>query len=467
MFSEAILGTFRNMLNECLDKKMSGEEVDAMKQCFARMEQLAAETDDMAVFNANVLTENLYGKFSDYYGRALAAASRQEYANGTKTYDDASLLKTSLNALKDAIKRLRDNYQETLRMSSTEYNLEQSRKSNAFVARSQKGLGSAVSQKQLDDATDKALKANPDMLDNTVEAAILNDPEPLIRGIQNLIDLGEQPGMSFPRFLRLQIETGLDQAMQGTAVLRDGLIYTQEFTEALPATPMHRDIARRKIEAFDQLAAANRFGVPDIHELNHLHDDIDREYEPAIRRWNAIKNLWGKMFDDLYDWSLAHCSFSPHIQPWAMAPNPVEATIYDQNVIPGVFKQRELLLQRYFGIGFMDIFKHPTFAFDVEYHYFPYSQELMSFLIDQVYPACIPCQKLPAEIVKRRGEFHAYSRNPGDREMNPNLHKSAERMQAFYDGKFGAGRYEAKFGPVEVNKDAYAAPWDWAGFPYK
>ena len=43
MYTDAMLGTFRNMLQECRDKKLSGDAFDKMQTAMSRMENLAVE----------------------------------------------------------------------------------------------------------------------------------------------------------------------------------------------------------------------------------------------------------------------------------------------------------------------------------------------------------------------------------------------------------------------------------------
>ena len=42
-YSDAMLGTFRNMMQECMDKKMSGKAFDTMSNAMDRMEAFALE----------------------------------------------------------------------------------------------------------------------------------------------------------------------------------------------------------------------------------------------------------------------------------------------------------------------------------------------------------------------------------------------------------------------------------------
>ena len=111
MFADAILGTFRNMSKELKDKDISGEDFDKMNSYLNRMEELAQKHDDMNEFNGIVMQENLYGKFSDHYGRALSAASSAQYSVGGAIYDDAAdqkLLKQTVDAYRNSITTLRN-----------------------------------------------------------------------------------------------------------------------------------------------------------------------------------------------------------------------------------------------------------------------------------------------------------------------------------------------------------------------
>ncbi|MFH0865886.1 MAG: hypothetical protein V1904_06805 [Bacteroidota bacterium] len=472
MISDSILGTFKNMVEDCKSKNISGEDFDAMCKCYARMEELAKSTDDMNIFNGTVMQENLYGKFSDHYSRALGAHAKQAYSSGEKGYDDASLLKGNIDAMKQAIQRLQDAYKEALRMASEKYQLEAQEKGLDMAGRIRKkdfdSIGGIEAfKKQVKESNKESKKMTPNIFDNTVEVEALQNPEPLIGPIQKMIDLGEQPGMTFPKYLRLQIETGVDKAMEGTGVMRSGLVYSLEFTEAIPSNPYYIESAKRKIEAFDKLAAGNRFGVPDMKEINFANDDIDREFEPQIKKWEAIKNLWEKMIWNLYDWSLSYCSFAPKVKPWVDAPDPVAATIHTQETEPGIFKEWEILLMKYFGMSFMDIFKHPTFAFEVEKSYLWNSQEIIEFIIEEVYQHCKPFYRLPDPIIKKRASFYPYPNHNTDREMNPDLHLPNWRYRDFYNKTFGAGRYESKMEVAKKDENAKAAPWNWATFKYK
>ncbi|MFH2095553.1 MAG: hypothetical protein ABIJ16_07615, partial [Bacteroidota bacterium] len=245
-----------------------------------------------------------------------------------------------------------------------------------------------------------------------------------------------------------------------------GLVTDLEFTSVNPVSPHYLDRCNKKIACFDELASKHKFKVPNWKEFNLNRDDIDREFAPKIEEWDTIRDFWDKMLWNLSFWSLSYCSFAPYIDPWSMSDNPKEATIRTQNITPGVFKQRERLFQKYFGLSFHDIFKHPTFEWDVKYNYIDYSQIYTEFLIEKIYPACNPFNHLSSDIIDERASYYKKDRNAVDREMNPERHMPAERMRIFYNQKFGEGRHESKYGPVTRNESA-AAPWSWDSFRYK
>jgi hypothetical protein len=425
MILDPLLNTFRNMAEDCRQKNITGEDFDKMCEYLARLEELGQKYSDMNEFNGQVMQENLYMHFSDHYSRCLAAQAKQEYSSGAKSYDDDALLKQSIDFLKQAIQRLRDNYAETLRMAGSKYAEEQQKKSMDYLERTSDkktfdaagGFGNF--RKEVDKGNEEAKKNTPNAMDNTVEMEVLQNPELIIRSIQDVIDLGEQPGITYPNFLRIQIERGLDKAMEGSVATRNGYMYTLDFTLAMSANPHYIRSAEKKIEVFDKLAAASKFNVPDMFELNLALDDVGREFDPRIKKWDRIKNLWDSMMWDLYLWSLSYCSFAPKIKPWAEAKNPPAEVKKTQDTGPGVFREKEKLLSKYFGMSFADIFRHPTFEWEVKYNFYAYSQELTEFIIEEVYPHCKPFNHLPAEVIQKRASFYKLDRNTGDREMNP------------------------------------------------
>lgn len=468
MFSESILSSFRNMVDDCRNRGLSGPEFDEIETCYRRLEALAQQHDDMNAFNGQVMQEQLYMKMSDLYGRLLSkeGAAKQE----ERGYDDATLLKQSVDALRTAVQSLHDSKKQALDENAKFDPKAAFKKTMEFAARNEgKKQGPKAGfmkeaggmNQVLDEGNksiDETLKTTPNAYDNSVEIEELIKTELLVKPIEDLIRLGEEPGMTLPRFLRLQIERGLDKAMEGSVVVRDGMEFSYGNYAAIAFSPLYIEREKRKLDLFDKLAAENPFKVPNADELKYGLLRIDYEFEPKIKRWEDIEDRWYHMLDDLYTWSLAYCPFAPMIQPWSLAENPRQAVIDTQKMQPGIFRVREKQLLKYHGIGFHDIFRHETFRWQVENGLIWNSQELVEFLIHKVYPACIPHQNLPQELIGPRGELFQQKR-----EMNPDSGNPGFRMEAFYDSKFGEGRWASKYAKPKKTQ-TNAAPWNLTTF---
>ncbi len=470
IMSDAILGTFRNMVQECKDKNYSGGDFNKMCECMDYMESLAQKHNDINAFNAQVMNENLYGKFSDFYGRVLSGAAIAEQEE--KGYDDDTLLKQTLDALRDAIKKIQDSKAEAIRMAE-EYDPEEAiDKSFEYLGRNKEqfGMGKLLNKatlKLMKMKTKKDLKQSqkdtPNAGNNSKEIEVLFEDELIIEPIKALIALGEEEGMTLPRFLRIQIEKGMDKAMEGTILQRNGYVFLYEFNKAQSYNPYEIEKNKRQIEMYDELASKSKFGIPNSHELTQRDIRIDYEFHLPIAKWNAIVRAWENLLDDLAYWSLAYTPSAPYVDPWRGYPLPQRpaAIRKSQEITPGIFKQRERLFQKYFGLSFMDIFKHETFKYKVESMHISESQEFVEFLIEKVYPQCKPFNDLSADATKERDDFYTQKRT-----INPEIMEPSKKFRTFYDGKFGEGRYASKFGSIE-EPETNAAPWNWESYKHK
>ena len=454
MILDAMLGAFRTMAEDCKNQNLSGENFDNMCKVLNRMEQLGKELDDINAYNAQIMQENLFGSFSDYYTKTLTEQAKANSGSGSEGgYDDAALLKQSINGLKQAVKAICDRFEEAV---NTAGNYDPMRNRNqAFEMAEKMGFEITEEMKQSDKKQhEEKMKKTPYAFDNSVEVEVLQNPEETIKPIQDIINLGEQEGMTFPKFLRLQIETGLDKAMEGAVVARKGLETEKEFTVVNPVTPFHLQKIEKKIEKFDELSSAHKFNVPNWKELSMSNNDIDREFQPDIIKWNKITDMWEKLISDLSFWSLSYCSFAPNIDPWNMSRNPREAVIRTQKTTPGIFRERLKLTEKYFGISFPEILKHETFKWAVKHNYISYSQEYIEFLAEKILSQCVPFNNLSSDLITKKEKLYK-----DKKESNPLSHLPAKNLQVFYDNKFGEGRHESKFGPI-VKNDSKAALWN-------
>lgn len=226
---DATLGTFRTMAKEINDKGISSEVVDKMNATLARMETLGQEMSDYTDFSGKMMNENLYGQFSDYYGKALATeAQSSQDENG---YDDATLLKQTVDALKDAIKRIEDGKKDAIAEANKMRVVEGTKMFKGMLDRGNAGIGMTAKEFnkfeklsgvnldkeaeniQAEQEANLSRHSNAHEIDVDFKTALLTEP------LQKLIDLGEQPGMTLPKFLTIQIEKGLDKAAQGLSLI--------------------------------------------------------------------------------------------------------------------------------------------------------------------------------------------------------------------------------------------------------
>ena len=466
MLTNAIFKPFSDMVEDCKAQNLSGEDFDKMCEMFNRMNELAQTHDDFNAFNGQIMQENLYVKFSNHYGRLFAAKAQQEQE--VKGYDDSTLLKQSVDALKNAVIELRKSKQNALDINSTQDVYNSMEQGLEFAQRNQGKFGLSISDRNLKKMKEEARKdldhiqkQRPAAFDNSAEIQELINNETIIDAIEKVIHLGEQEGMSFPRFLKIQIERGLDRAMEGVTTIRDGYEYLLAWSNAMKIHPYDIKINEEKIAAYDRLASLSDFNLPHIDQLNFEHEKIDYKYKPNVNKWEEVKRRWENMLDDLSQWSLAYTQIAPVIEPWKLSKNPHQAVKETQGITPGIFKQRERLLNKYFDIRFLDIFKHPSFQWQVNSQWISYSQEFVEFLIEKVYPECLPNNKLSKDVIAQRKAFYKEKR-----EMNPEDHMPLERVKIYYDSKFGNGRHEAKYGKAE-RYERNASPWEWNAFKYK
>jgi len=415
----SILGTFIQMQEQCRQQNLTGEHVDQMSVVLSRIEQLGQEHSDFNAFNAQVAQENLYAKFSEHYSKALSEQHSSQQSASTGHYDDSSLLNSCLDGLRSSVKTIEDSYKRAI---------EEAKGSN-----------------------------------NEVEVAILQDPTENIKPIQELIQLGEQANMTLPDFLRIQIEKGLDKAMEGSVVVLKSLYIEKEFAETNPASPYEIHLAEEKIALYEDLKKKSAFGVPEAKEWSLLRDETERKYARDMIVFKKTTGMWEKLLSDLHLWSLSYTDFAPYIQPWSLSENPKASVMETRHIQPGIFAEREKLLLKYFDICFTDIFSHPTFLWSVNYDYIQYSQEFLEFLLHHIYPLCRPFQHLDSTTIEKRAAFHESGPLKADRETNPGITNPALRNQKLYDLKFGQDSFEKKYGIIP-HCQSKAKPWDIQSF---
>lgn len=426
-----MIGPYENMIKDVDSKGIVNEHVDDLKKSFERMKDLGQEHSDITTYMGICMQEDLFTKLGDFYSKALTSQVSKGVGDSSN-YDDAALLKQSIDALKQSIEIIRQGKVNALKEASQDLEAEYSR------------------------GIDQQLMEKPNTFNNVVEVEALDNSEDLIKPIEDLIALGEKGDITFPDFLRLQIERGLDKAMEGSGTTRNGLVYLLEWAEASKISPFHIAKYEKYLAVFDELSNSQKFGVPNSKELQWAINDVDYEFELDIIKWGNITDRWNTILDDLYTWSLAYCNHARSIDPWRILPEAkkTRAIQTSKDTLPGIIKQRERLLEKYYGITFQNIFTHETFLWAVETNNIHYSKEFVHFLKEKVYPSCIPLQHLPSKLIAEREGL-----SKEKKEINPKVMEPAKRVQIHYDAKFGEGIYISKFGAIETI-ESNASSWN-------
>lgn len=413
---DAMLGTFRNMLKECRDKNMSGDDFDQMDVALQRMEQLGKDLNDVGAFSGQLMQEGLFMKFSDHYGKLLASAAQQQSSGSSGIYDeqsDKASLQQTINAYKDAIQRLKDSKEEAKKMFGV----------------------------------------------HASDADVLIKDKAIIESIQNVINLGES-GISYPNFLAEMMKQGLDKAMEGSALSRDAQVYLCDAAKATAASPFYIQKEEEKLILFDALAKASKANVPNNLQYTLGCEKIEWKHQPDINKWSKIKEAWEKTISWLDEWISSYCKFAPHIEPWAQSADPMEAVIESQECVPGKLRVWEKINQRYYSMSLSGLFRHESFEWDVQYHMMYWSQEYMEFLLKVVEPVCVPGAKPEAGLIVKAENFHTEKKK-----INPVLMEPSLRYAKYFDSYFGEGEFAKRFGmPAKIETNA--APWKWESFSF-
>lgn len=417
MMLNPMLDAFRNMAKECQDKGYAGEDMDEMMGALNRMEQLGQELDDFGAYSGQITSEGLQMKFSNAYSRVLAGAAKSEQGSA-EDYDDAALLKTSVDALKSAVEQLKKAKEDQM----------------AEVAKHAKD------------------KTALEVAQNEIE--VLNNNDLIIEKIEELIAYGES-GVNLPTFLRVQIEKGMDKAMEGTAVVQKGLEYSKGWAFATKVNPFNMNIAQEQLSVFEELAAKSKFGVPESLEVTLAHDKIEHQYAPDIAKWDGITEAWERITGLLMTWSYAHMSFADKVFPWDQMADPWPDIKKTKVTYPGQVKARLAIFKDNFGMDFHDIFSHETFVWQVENHQIDESQIWYETLINDVYPQCTPGNFLDQETINE-----VERQWKGKLMSNPERHKDIDRFTTFFDSVFGEGAFRKKTGQDYDWGERNAEPWD-------
>ncbi len=231
------------------------------------------------------------------------------------------------------------------------------------------------------------------------------DKEKLQAPVKAVIELGRS-GINYPTFLRLLIEKGLDKAMEGSVLNRNALVQDIRWAVDL-ILPVYEKRNCAILKKYDEMAAAETFGVPDAVAFSMERFRITSAFQPAINQYQAIADRWMKMLTLLHDWIDAYTSPAPFDSRYAAA-NQIETQRnikFYKECNPGFFKVRLDIFKRYFSLDWNDIFSHESFANERKAKRCMYTDEYIDFL-KEVYLHCKPFSNAPAALVNEAEQLH-------------------------------------------------------------
>ena len=388
---DAITGGYKFYLDDMKSKNITGQYYDEVERLFNRIEELGEECSDMNELYAKMQNENITVKMSDAYTRALTEEGNKNYMpqNG-EVPDDSQMFKNTVDAMRNCIKALRDNF---------------------------------------DNLLEKATESG------RMRMMVENNPETLIKSIEDMIAVSEEPGMTYANFLRIQIERGLDKAADGI-VTRDFIKSIIESKSAVMEPEIEIKVWEEKLDEYNKEASKNKFNTVDIHVWDLISDRIERKYRPEIIRHECIFEIFKQIVYDLNYWTLSYCfSFAPsEVAPWDFMPyeKAVEDMIKVEHIMPGIIYEREKLLFRYFGLRLKDIVKDAYYLNHIKSNAITDSQDIVEFLLLEVYPQCKPFCSLTQDLIDKRTSLHKEKK-----EFNPDMKEYYLRFKRFCNSKYG------------------------------
>ena len=346
MFVDPMLGTFRGMMLEMDQKQLTGANVDEMRAVMNQMEGLAQQHSDFAAFSGELTQHQCFQRFSDAYGRALGEAAKASAGGPGGKPSDAEMLENMVSA-----------YEQTMAMY------------------------------QSGQAGDQGMK--------------------LLPVITQMVQLGRS-GVSFPVYLRMLEEQGLTKALEGSGVvLRPSLVAAIQ-EAAKHWRPHEYAEVQAELAAYDEMAAAAPFGLPDSFALSLRFRRIEWEYAPRHAWWDALIRRWSYMIDVAWDWLDSFASFAPYDERWLAKGNPARTKKNirrTQECGPGNFLYRNAVMHRYFQMTINDVWAHDSFTYEYTARRIHQSDERLQLVRDTI-PHIAVGAKPPAELVQRAEQLH-------------------------------------------------------------
>ncbi|MDI6643825.1 MAG: hypothetical protein QME14_02110 [Methanobacteriaceae archaeon] len=287
------------------------------------------------------IDENIVNSILDTYRSML------KEVEGKANDESFEKMKITLQRIEDLAREMDDLSAYTAKLTTENLFIEFSNAySNVMSTLMKKKYSNGVGD---DILLQKTLNAYKDAVETLKDNA---GNEKLIESIEDLITLGNT-NISYPVFLRIAEEKGLNKALEGKIVVRDAILHDVEFAKFMHL-PLEIEMHNKILEKYDNLASKAAFGVPDSFEFALNRQKIEWIYKPEINRWYMIIRIWEKILENVYDWLDSFGNFAPHDDRWldmrdrSYTLKNIKRT---QECNPGILKARENLFYEYFQLN--------------------------------------------------------------------------------------------------------------------
>ncbi len=287
--SDAMLGTFRDLLAGVRAQGANGPDVDEMVAALDAMEALTQQLSDVGELSTRLANDGYYTRFTDAYTRVMLAAAGGGASASGETPPlpaDEDLLAQALQAYEGSLAHLRT----------------------------------------------------------------VADQKAPIAALERILEIGRS-GISYPRFLRQVEDEALNDVLAGSVTpKREHLVADRDLYVSI-IDPAREALASALIEARDALAARTdtRFVDPFLFELRRF--ELSTQHAPAIALRDAIVARLPRLLDLVIDWLDAHTTWAAHDERFqGETPAKTQENIERaRECYPGFYEVRAAQFARYFG----------------------------------------------------------------------------------------------------------------------
>jgi len=287
--SQAMLGTFRDLLTDVESKGVTGADVDEMSAALAAMDSLAASMTDVGEFSMKLANDGYYTRFTDAYTRAmLAAAGAGPSADGAlpPMPSDVDLLAQALQGYEASLAQLRQ----------------------------------------------------------------VAGQEHSISVVERILAIGRS-GVTYPVFLRHVEEQGLNEELAGSVTPSRLQLESDVAHCRSTVDPAREAQAVALLGVRDSLAAASPTGSVDPFSFELGRYEVMWQHAPAIALRDAVVARLPRLIDLVLDWLDAHTSWAAHDSRFIGAtPADTRKRIeMARECNPGFYEVRAAQFAAYFG----------------------------------------------------------------------------------------------------------------------